>query len=181
MIAYIRQSQNPNKPEGMPDNWPWRSMTVQSAADAPLDYDVISEEEYENIIQSLLPQYQAWEQSFNQAQNTNEYVDRVVEATINECDKIKKRFIRENIILGISNRTFNGVELTDHVLEVTERIMAAFATGSTKSAIRRIIELDSADFDGVILNETRILQMRNEIESFHGWPLATSYNQPPTW
>jgi hypothetical protein len=181
MIAYIPYEFNPDRPNGIPLKWPWRSITVHSASEAPEGYIVITEEEFNNIIENLKPEYQAWEQQNNLIENTNKYIDSLIDKTINECQKIKKEFIRENILLGISHLSFKGIPLTDHVLNITSKIMMAFETGSTKSAIRRIIELNPDDFDGVILNEERILKLRNKIESFHGWPLSTSYNQPPTW
>lgn len=85
-------------------------------------------------------------------------------------------FAAENVLLGIVQ-----LGITDHVLEVTNNIERSIRTRSLRSAILKIIELNPADFDPVILTPERILHVRNLIEDYELIPRALVWNQAKTW
>jgi hypothetical protein len=106
--------------------------------------------------------------------------DQLVTAKISQMRKavvfIQDEFIKENILLGIEQRG-----LTEQVLNIAAPVMAALQGLALKVAVMRLKEINPSGFDGVILNEERLLKFRNKIEAAFGAPLATSWNQGPTW
>lgn len=90
--------------------------------------------------------------------------------------KIKKEFIDENVMLGISQRG-----LTNHVRKTMREVNDAMGSGSLKDAIIEITLIDSSMLDSVVLSASRLLAFRNKIEAKLEVPFATSWNQDKTW
>ena len=89
---------------------------------------------------------------------------------------IKKDFVAENVMLGITQRG-----LTGHVRKMMREVKDAIDSGSLYDAITEIKLLNPADFDSVIITPARILVFRNKIETYLQVPLATSWDDDETW
>jgi len=77
-------------------------------------------------------------------------------------------FAIENVILGINDSR------SDQILAILFPALSALSNGYLETAIRRVKEIDSSNFDGVFLNEGRLLGYVNKIEAFLGLSLSTS-------
>lgn len=63
MIAYKTQSQNPSKPVGMPDEWPWQETLIEDAQESSYTaqgWTCISVDEYALYKQAYQSAYNTW-------------------------------------------------------------------------------------------------------------------------
>jgi hypothetical protein len=101
-------------------------------------------------------------------------IDNAVAAATAKGEEILKKFTRENIKLGIEAWTIDNRPATDVVLERTASIVNALRSGSTKAARRFCLAIPEEFKDSVFITDARLLEVVNEIETFHGMPLTAS-------
>lgn len=109
-------------------------------------------------------------------ETTREIIDGIINDALVFGNTIKKDFVAENVMLGITQRG-----LTGHVRKTMREVKDAIESGSLYDAITEIKMLNPSDFDNAILTPARILVFRNKIETYLHVPLATSWNDPETW
>lgn len=108
--------------------------------------------------------------------NMAQIVSEKMQQTFDFGNTLKKQFIDENVLLGISQRG-----LTSHVRKSMREVNDAIGSGSLKDAITEIIALEPAHLDEVVMSEARLLAFRNKIEAFLNVPQASSWNEVETW
>jgi hypothetical protein len=123
-----------------------------------------------------LPAFEAYLAQANAYEAALLYVDTVIQNAIEFGKQLKRRFIAENVMMGITQ-----LGLTNHVRKTLFQIDHAIATGSLKDAIEEIIDINPDSLDSVVLTAERVLKFRNEIELYLEVPLATQWNQAKTW
>ncbi len=109
-------------------------------------------------------------------ETTREMIDAVITDAIAFGNTVKKDFVAENVMLGITQRG-----LTGHVRKMLREVKDAMESGSLYDAITEIKSLNPDDFDNAIVTPARILVFRNKIETYLHVPLATSWDQSETW
>lgn len=103
----------------------------------------------------------------------DEIISNLYDSAILFGAALMKDFVEENIKLGITR-----LKLTNHVRKTLFEVKDAAETGSLYDAIKEISILNPVNFDSIILTPTRILAVRNKIESFLGIQLSTNWNDP---
>jgi len=78
----------------------------------------------------------------------------------------------QNIALGITQ-----AGLTNHVRRVTLNVRDALMSGSLYDAIAELKLIDPIDFDPIFITPERVLSARNDIETYLGLPLATTWDE----
>lgn len=79
----------------------------------------------------------------------------------------------ENIALGITQ-----LGITNNVRKILFQVADALRTGSLFDAIYEISILDQENFDQAILTPTRLLDIRNRIESYLAIPRSNAWDTP---
>ena len=96
--------------------------------------------------------------------------------SINSAVKFGNDLIRgftiENVALGITQRG-----LTNHVLNVTQKLIICLQTGSLYQAIEEIKNIDPNNLDTIILNPTRLLTFRNKLEKYLNITISNTWNE----
>jgi hypothetical protein len=110
------------------------------------------------------------------SQTAEQYISLKMEEAIAFGSQIKKKFIDENVALGVTQ-----LGLTNHVRKTMREVNDAIGSGSLKDAIIELAALDPASLDSTILSATRLLSFRNKIESYLAVPLAIAWDQDKTW
>lgn len=102
---------------------------------------------------------------------TREVIDAIINDALIFGNNIIKDFIAENVMLGVTQRG-----LTNHVRKMLREVKDAIQSGSLYDAIVEIKNLNTSDFDSVIVTPARILVFRNKIETYLKMSLSTHWN-----
>lgn len=78
------------------------------------------------------------------------------------------RFAAANVLLGITQ-----AGMTNHVRKAMREVLDALATGSLYDAIYEIRQIPEESKDPVFINDTRLLEAINAIETYLEIPLST--------
>lgn len=172
-VKFYHQCPVSEKPVGIPENWPWlvKETDPEEAGWTQMTVELLNAHK-----ESLSAQYDAWYQARESAESLDQYIDRKIDENCVFGEALVRRFARENVKAGITQRG-----LTRTVLDATEKIERYLKNGSLKEAIKEVRLIPSQYIDQHILTPERILQFRNEIETKEGVPLSTSWDGPLTW
>ena len=101
-----------------------------------------------------------------------EVARKKIEDALAFAAQMKKDFIIDNILLGITEKG-----LTNHVRRALQQVDSAMASASLYDARLEISKIPSTALDPHILTDARLLEFRNKIEDYLGLDRATAYEE----
>lgn len=104
----------------------------------------------------------------HQAVASREYIKSVIAEAMFFGNSLIEDFATDNILLGITQAGMTGT-----VRKALREVSSALRSGSLKDAIIEMRAVPSEDKDGTFINDTRLLDYINRIETYLGLPLST--------
>lgn len=145
-------------PAGIPGEWPAEVRELNSDLILPGENWVhMTSASLASLTASLQGEYDAWEDSLIPAFDPVAYVATKISAARIFGIEIVTYYGASNVLKGLS------VEQVQEVMATTSKIVAALNTGSLYVAIA---EINAVVPDGVIIKESELTKVRNQIEDY---------------
>lgn len=133
LLAVKFYSSHPNKPELMPNEWPWLIVPAENlSVQERQEWTLMTEEELANHKEQYKAQYDIYEQS----ELIKQQVDNKIRQALDFGQKLIIEYAAENVLLGITQQ-----QKTREVLLYLQNLLLFLQTGSLYEAIKEIDNL----------------------------------------
>lgn len=153
------------RPPAIPLEYPWIAQVCEESEASGLrakKWTVVSQEDYDALIEELQPLYDAWVVTAQRLQ-----VEGIVAAARDFGMRVMINFAAENILLGITQDGKTG-----EVITKLASVMTALQAGSLYEAITQLRAVPSENYDDKYVTAARLLTAVNKIETYLNLPLS---------
>ena len=169
-IAFKTHSTNPNKPDGMPNEWP-RGTVVQlgpssTAPDQSGEWIVMTELEFEGYKAIHRPAFNAYQQTVGAEQEAKGLVRKIVSEAISFGSNLIIDFATENVLMGIT-QAGKTKEVADYLADV----MRYAQSGSLYEVLAEVNRLQTAGLPAELapfVTTDRMNEFKLKIEQYLG-------------